>query len=155
FDLAKWAAGHQNLRITHLIIHAPQKTPDNPKSLIFLLADSIKSLQTGRTRLPAFLANLVAGFLKVTRISRVINFLASLVKSVRKRGIWSGLSDELSRVLFAAVLKEEQRLLSRIDRHKDHFDSFDLSSLVPDLITISPIVSRSGFVYRFDPMDVR
>jgi hypothetical protein len=156
FDLAKWAAGHENLRITHLIIHAPQQTADNPKSLIFLLASSIKSLQTGRNRLPiTFVSNLVAGSLKATRIPRVLNFLVSLVKSVRKHGIWSGLSDELSRVLFAEMLRKEQRLLSRIDRHKYHLDSFDLSSLVPDLITISPIVSRSGFVYRFDPMDVR
>jgi hypothetical protein len=144
--LAKWAAGHQKLKITHLIIHAPQDTEEeDPKSFILRLANSIKSLQTGRT--------LVAGFLKMTGISGVLNFLVSLAKSVRAHGIWSGLYNELSRVLFAATFKNEQRLLSRFDRHKDHFDSFDLSSLVPGLITIKPIVSRSGLC--FDPTDVR
>lgn len=146
FDLAKWAAGHQTLSITHLIIHARQETEDDPKSFIFMLANSIKSLQTGRT--------LGSDLLKVTRISRVLNFLVSVLKSARKRGIWSGLFTELSRVFHGAVLNTEQRLLSKIDRYKDHRESFDLSSLVPDSITINPIVSRSGRVYRFDPMDV-
>jgi hypothetical protein len=144
FDLVKWAEDKQNFRITHLIIHAPQDTAYDPKSHT-VLANSINSLKTGRP--------LIASFLKLTRISRALNFLVSLEKSIRKHGMWLGVSKELSRVLFAAVLKTEERLLRRNERHKDHFDSFDLSSLVPELITINPRVS--GFVYHFDPMDVR
>jgi hypothetical protein len=147
FDLAKWAAVHQNLRITHLIIHAHQGTAEYPKSRIVILASAIKSLQTGRT--------LAARFLKVTRISRVLKFLISVSTSVQKDGICSGFSNELSRVLYAAMVESDKRLFSRNDRHKDHLNSFDLSSLVPEVVHINPIVSRPGFVYRFGPMDVR
>jgi hypothetical protein len=116
---------------------------------MLLVANSIKDC----TRQPSrFVAMLIAGSLKAIRLAILTNCPPNLGKSVPRNVIQSCFSDMLSKALFAAILRTERRLLRRIDRHKDHLDSFDLSSLVPGLVTIRPITSSSGLV--FDPSDV-
>ena len=48
----------------------------------------------------------------------------------------------------------EKLLLHPNQRHKDHLDLFDLAKLVPDQLVISPIVSKSKYVYRFNADDI-
>src|SRR5262249_31526783 len=59
-----------------------------------------------------------------------------------------------SRMMFRIILKIERFLLNRAERHRDHLDEFDLSKIIPSQIVISPIVSKSGFVYRFAADDI-
>jgi hypothetical protein len=74
-------------------------------------------------------------------------FIASLVRR--------GLVGTLSTVLFYIIIKIEQRLLKRNSKHKDHLDTFDISSLVPNKLIVTPIVSKSGYIYRFKDEDVK
>jgi len=55
-------------------------------------------------------------------------------------------------------------LLTRIERirlrnyggvHRDHLQQFDLSEVVQQSLTIVPIISMSGFVFRFSPSDIK
>jgi hypothetical protein len=96
----------------------------------------------------------VPDVIKVTLIRRGIRFFARVINSAKKRGIFHTLSQEISHRLFGAIERKERRLLVQAVRHKDHADSFDLSSLVPNSIAVTPIISKSGFVYRFDGADV-
>jgi hypothetical protein len=44
--------------------------------------------------------------------------------------------------------------LKRSSLHGDHYQIFDLGKLVDEVLTISPIISKSGFVYRFSNEDI-
>src|SRR6266571_1165352 len=52
------------------------------------------------------------------------------------------------------IVSVEKLLLKRSSLHSDHYQVFDLGKLVDEVLTISPIVSKSGFVYRFSTEDV-
>jgi hypothetical protein len=65
-----------------------------------------------------------------------------------------GLYTLLSNILFRLIISAENLLLKRSDLHKDHYQTFDLSKLVDGILTISPIISRSGFAYRFSTEDI-
>ncbi len=56
--------------------------------------------------------------------------------------------------LFKLIMLVERRFLKSHERHKDHFATFDISSLVSNKIVINPIMSKSLLVYRFDVKDV-
>src|SRR5690348_1571592 len=60
----------------------------------------------------------------------------------------------LSKILFRLIVAAETLLLKSNDVHRDHHRMFDLRELVGEIVTIEPIVSRSGFVYRFSAEDV-
>jgi len=45
-------------------------------------------------------------------------------------------------------------LLKRSSLHSDHYEIFDLGKLVDEVLTISPIVSKSDFVCRFSTEDI-
>jgi len=60
----------------------------------------------------------------------------------------------LSRVFFRLIVAVENLFLKWGGLHGDHYQKFDLSRLVDEKLTIRPIVSRSGFVYRFSDEDV-
>lgn len=65
-----------------------------------------------------------------------------------------GLYALLSRLLFQLIVAVEALLLKRSKVHGDHYQTYDLSKWVGEALTISPIVSKSGFVYRFSAEDV-
>jgi hypothetical protein len=79
------------------------------------------------------------------------NLLGKLFASLKNDGIYR----TLSKALFLFIIKFEMVILRRHERYKDHFDTFDLSDYVPEQITINPIVSKSGFVYRFSADDIK
>src|SRR6266513_539491 len=65
-----------------------------------------------------------------------------------------GLLVVLSKILFRLIVSVETLLLKRTRVHGDHYRIFDLRKFVDDVLVINPIVSKSGFVYRFSAEDV-
>src|SRR6185503_15373708 len=59
-----------------------------------------------------------------------------------------------AKILFRLIVSFEKLLLSRIEPHKDHYRSCDLTELNNKIIKISPFVSPSGYVYRFSDEDI-
>src|SRR5262249_31739040 len=47
------------------------------------------------------------------------------------------------------------QILRRSKVHRDHLQSLDVSGLVTDSLRVEPIVSRSGFVFRYRDEDIR
>ena len=74
-----------------------------------------------------------------------------LISGIRRRGF----GGTCARILFKFILVLEHIMLKRHERHRDHFQRFDLSTLVENKVLIYPIVSKSGFVYRFSTEDVQ
>jgi hypothetical protein len=60
----------------------------------------------------------------------------------------------LSRAAFAMVARIERRLFLRAPAYRDHLASFDVSGHDAPKVVTTPIVSKSGFVYRFSAEDV-
>jgi hypothetical protein len=60
----------------------------------------------------------------------------------------------LSRLLFRLIAAVEALILKRSKVYGDHYRSYDLSEWVGGALTISPIVSKSGLVYRFSAEDM-
>lgn len=87
--------------------------------------------------------------LKITN-GTISGRLGKLFNSLKNEGV----QRTIAKILYRLIIVIETVLLRRIERHKNHFDSFDLTSVVPEQITITPLVSKSGFVYRFEPADV-
>jgi hypothetical protein len=52
------------------------------------------------------------------------------------------------------IVMIERILLNRSPRYREHLAEFDLSPIIPNTIVVKPIVSKSGFVYRFADEDV-
>jgi hypothetical protein len=59
-----------------------------------------------------------------------------------------------AKIMFRTILLIEKMLLRRSDSHKDHHRFFDLTKIIHQVVEIRPIVSRSGYVYRFSDEDV-
>ena len=59
-----------------------------------------------------------------------------------------------AKILFRFILSIEKLLLSRIEPHKDHYQRQKLSELINKIIKIEPIVSESGYVYRFSDEEI-
>jgi hypothetical protein len=75
--------------------------------------------------------------------------LSRLAKLLLKQGPFV----VLSKILFRLIVSAETLLLKR-GVHRDHYQSFDLRKLVDGMLAIEPIVSKSGFVYRFSAEDI-
>ena len=60
----------------------------------------------------------------------------------------------LSKILFRLIVSVEALLLKRTALHADHYQTFDLGTLVDEVLTLTPIVSKSGLVYRFSDEDI-
>ena len=60
----------------------------------------------------------------------------------------------LSKILFRLIASLESLLLKWNGVHGDHYRIFDLRKFVDDVLVINPVVSKSGFVYRFSAEDV-
>ena len=76
--------------------------------------------------------------------------VGKVVQTMSRNGIFAA----LSKVLFYLLTAIEGAFLKRT-RHRDHTRAFDLSSLVSESITIKPVVSKSGLVYRFSASDLQ
>src|SRR5437660_2009869 len=59
-----------------------------------------------------------------------------------------------AKLIFRAIVWVEKMLLRRIDSHKDHHRFFDLTKIIQQVVEIRPVVSPSGYVYRFSDEDV-
>lgn len=59
-----------------------------------------------------------------------------------------------AKILFRLILAIEKALLRRIGVHKDHYKSCNLAEIFDQIVEITPIVSKSGHVYRFSDEDV-
>lgn len=66
-----------------------------------------------------------------------------------------GLYILLSNILFRLIVSVEHLLLKLSRLHGDHYQIFDLRKLVDEILIINPIVSKSGFVYRFSTEDIQ
>ncbi len=104
YDLALWARGQANIKISHLIVYARHRDSE---------------------------------------LGRVADIFLT-----------QGLYALLSKLLFRLIVSVEKLLLKRSSLHSDHYQIFDLGKLVDEVLTISPIVSKSGFVYRFSAEDI-
>lgn len=59
-----------------------------------------------------------------------------------------------AKVALRAIVWLEKILLRRTATYRDHYRARDLAGVVERVVQIAPIVSRSGFVYRFSDEDV-
>ncbi len=76
--------------------------------------------------------------------------LARVVDVFRTQGLYA----LLSKLVFQLIVAVEALMLKRSRIHGDHYQAYDLSKWVGQMLTICPIVSKSGFVYRFSAEDV-
>src|SRR6266853_295194 len=60
----------------------------------------------------------------------------------------------LSKILFRLIVSVETLFLKRTGLHSDHYQTFDLRQLVDEVLTVAPIASKSGLVYRFSGEDI-
>jgi hypothetical protein len=84
----------------------------------------------------------------------LLGWLLNTLTRVKGVDLFRAIAYLASRMVFRIILKIERFLLSRAERYRDHLDEFDLSKIIPSQIVISPIVSTSGFVYRFGADDI-
>src|SRR5262245_49553466 len=73
--------------------------------------------------------------------TRLLQFIKKKFRFITNKGVYAA----LSKIAFSFVLMLEQKILSRNKRYEDHLSEFDLLPLVPDRVTITPIISKSGF----------
>jgi len=59
-----------------------------------------------------------------------------------------------AKIVFRTIVWVEKMLLRRIDSHKDHHRFFDLTKIIHQVVEIRPVVSPSGYVYRFSDEEV-
>lgn len=59
-----------------------------------------------------------------------------------------------AKIAFRTILLVEKMLLKRSDSYRDHYKFFDLTKIIHRVVEIRPIVSRSGYVYRFSDEDI-
>ncbi len=81
--------------------------------------------------------------------------ITRLVQHRRRFGALSTVSRLLSKLLFRGIVALEKIRLKKTLRHADHFNSFNLFSVVDEMIAISPIISKSGFIFRFNAADIQ
>jgi hypothetical protein len=73
------------------------------------------------------------------------------IESLKKRGV----ACLLEQIGYSFLVKIEQVLLKRNLMHKDHFNQYNLFDYVNDIIDVEPIISKSGFVYRYSDNDIQ
>jgi hypothetical protein len=59
-----------------------------------------------------------------------------------------------AKIVFKVIVLVEKLLLRQNGSHKDHYRSCDLAKVIDRIVEIRPIVSESGYVYRFSDEDV-
>lgn len=70
-------------------------------------------------------------------------------------GLWGGKWRRFIRHAgMACIAQLEMLLLRRLPRQRDHFETHDVSGVVPHSVSITPTLSESGFVYRYSPAEI-
>src|SRR5437879_4553424 len=59
-----------------------------------------------------------------------------------------------AKMIFKIIVLIERMLLRQSRSNKDHYRSCDLAKVIDQVVEITPIVSKSGHVYRFSDEDV-
>src|SRR3954471_17074121 len=103
YDLARWAAGQDDLDFSHLLI-----------------------------------------------VRRPVQDFKQRLAGMLNKGMYRSLSE----VLFKLLVKFEQILLKHTPLHRDHLARFRIDELVGKQLEITPLLSRSGFVYRVSSEDI-
>jgi len=97
-------------------------------------------------------SNLQICCLVIQRVSasKQQNTIAKVVSFLKKHGALV-LAQEIG---FTLIHKVEEFIIRRTKNHKHHASRHDLSYIVKDSISVKPIISKSGFVYRYDDGDI-
>jgi hypothetical protein len=77
--------------------------------------------------------------------------LAKLIGLVRRLGMRKA----VRQLSFRQLTALESLVLRRSNLHADHLRSFDLTPYVPNSLSVRPIISASGFVYRYRDEDIQ
>lgn len=76
-----------------------------------------------------------------------------------KRGIESlknkGAGVLLEQIGYLFLVKFDRLLLRRNATHKDHFKLCNLNEVITEIINVEPVLSKSGFVYRYCDKDIK
>ncbi len=83
------------------------------------------------------------------------DYFKRLIQYLRRFGVLPTISKLLSRMLLRGIVALEAMRLRKNVRHIDHSKPFDLFAVASENIFITPIVSKSGFVYRFREADIQ
>ncbi len=70
--------------------------------------------------------------------------------SLRKNGVFN-LINQIAWVISQSI---DGIPLKLEERHRDHYTKFDLSDFDLEEIEVHPVISKSGFVYRYEPGDI-
>lgn len=73
-----------------------------------------------------------------------------LINAAKKRGIYRA----ISQLVFAKLTKLERKVWLRGARYADHRRSFDVGERVSTHLHLAPIVSKSGYIYRFSDAQI-
>jgi hypothetical protein len=73
------------------------------------------------------------------------------IESLRKKRIIT----LLEQIGYQLLLKIDEILLSRNEIHKNHFKKYNLFDYVSEIIDVEPVISKSGFVYRYNDKDIK
>ena len=73
------------------------------------------------------------------------------IETLKKRGVLV----LLEQIGYSILMKIESLLLKRNKAHKDHFYQYNLFDYVEKVIEVEPIISKSGFVYRYSTNDLK
>ena len=73
------------------------------------------------------------------------------IHSLKKQGI----KYLIEQIGYKCLIKLEKLLLKRNTKLKNHFDQYNLFDYVDDSIVVEPIISKSGFVYRYSDLNLQ
>jgi len=82
---------------------------------------------------------------------RLARFLRNLIHTPSGKGLYL----RPSKLALRIVDSFERAIIKRNKRHFCHLHKIDISSLIQNIVTIKPIASDFGSVYRFDPADIQ
>lgn len=77
------------------------------------------------------------------------NIFSKIGNVLKKHGLVKIIELVLYRIIY---IVESKRLKNT--QYKDHLSKFDLNEYVRDSISVQPIISKSGFVYRYEESDI-
>jgi len=73
------------------------------------------------------------------------------IKSLKEKGI----KNLLEQIGYKLLLKIDEILLSRNEIHKNHFKKQNLFDYVSEIIEVEPVISKSGYVYRYNDKEIQ
>jgi hypothetical protein len=83
------------------------------------------------------------------------SFLRKIVEPLKKQGVIYLAQMIAHHIIYKAVHAIESGKLKRSKNYSQHLSSCDLSKYVKAAIFVNPIISKSGFVYRYGDADIQ